>query len=119
MIIGQDLMNAHFNIHPIQPTYHITPSLAIIRTKMGLVFLGQFDTDKFKQWTLSTTETQKMKEILYPNNTNEFDISTVQKEEINNILTFNIFDIKKNLIELICKFLLYLSYANIKNYFIF
>ncbi|KAH9397056.1 hypothetical protein TYRP_003360, partial [Tyrophagus putrescentiae] len=46
MLIGQDLLNAHFNIHPIQPTYHITPSLVIIRTKMGLAFLGQFDIEK-------------------------------------------------------------------------
>ncbi len=119
MIIGQDLLNAHFNIHPIQPTYHITPSLAIIRTKMGIAFLGQFDTEKFKQWTLSTVEAQKMKEALYLKSTDEIDISPAQREEINNILTFNIFDIKKNLIELICKFLLYLSYANIKKYFIF
>ncbi len=103
MIIGQDLLNAHFNIHPIQPTYHITPSLAIIRTKMGIAFLGQFDTDKFKQWILSTTESQKMKEALYPNNTNEFDILTAQNEEVNNILAFTIFDIKKNWIKLLCK----------------
>ncbi len=111
MIIGQDLLNAHFNIHPIQPTYHITPSLTIICTKMGIAFLGQFDTEQFKQWNLSTAESQKMKEALYPNNTDEFDISTAQKEKVNSILTFKI---KKNWIDLICKILLYLSYANTK-----
>ncbi len=107
MIIGQDLLNAHFNIHPIQPTYHITPSLAIIRTKMGIAFLGQFDTDKFKQWTLNRTKIRKIKKKLHSKKTNEIDISSTQKEKINDILTLDISDIKKNLIELICKFYLY------------
>ncbi len=39
MLIGQDLLNAHFNVHPRQPTYHISPSLVLFRTKMGLAFM--------------------------------------------------------------------------------
>ena len=106
MLIGQDLLNAHFNIHPIQPTYHITPSLVIIRTKMGLAFLGQFDIEKFKKWTLSANEIQKMIETLYPKNINKMDMSLAQREEINRILTFNVSLNHQDWIEFISKILL-------------
>ncbi|KAH9390779.1 hypothetical protein TYRP_006363 [Tyrophagus putrescentiae] len=65
MLIGQDLLNAHFNVHPCQPTYHISPSLVLFRTKMGLAFMGQFDTEKFKQWTNSKKKAKEMKIALY------------------------------------------------------
>ena len=97
MFIGQDLLNAHFNMTPLQPAYHITPSLAIIRTKMGLAFIGHFDTEKFKKWSLSATETQKIKETLYPESDgNEFELSLIQKEELNNILTYKVSEIKQS-----------------------
>ncbi len=118
MLIGQDLLNAHFNMQPLQPTYHITPSLAIIRTKMGLAFIGKLDIEKFKQWTLSETEAQKMKETLYSENkkiVNEIEMLPFQKEELNNILTFKISDIKRSWFEYICKILFYfcLCFKNI------
>ena len=106
MIIGQDLLNAHVNLHPFQPTYHITPSLAIIRTAMGPAFVGQFDIEKFKQWTLSTIEAKIMKETLYSEQTDEqlnFDITSDQKDEISKVLLYKVPDVKKNWIEFICK----------------
>ena len=104
MLIGQDLLNAHFNMTPLQPTYHITPSLAIIRTKMGLAFIGHFDTEKFKKWSLSATETQKIKETLYPESDgNEFELSLIQREELNNILTYKVSEIKQSWREFIRK----------------
>ena len=71
MLIGQDLLNAHFNVHPRQPTYHISPSLVLFRTKMGLAFMGQFDTEKFKQWTMSKKKAEKVRKALYSENKNK------------------------------------------------
>ena len=110
MLIGQDLLNAHFNMTPLQPTYHITPSLAIIRTKMGLVFIGKFNTKKFKRWRLTSTEVKRMKKSLYPNNEKRDDIkkiSLVQKEEVDNILTLKVSDIKRNWSQFFCKCFLF------------
>ncbi len=119
MLIGQDLLNAHFNMTPLQPTYHITPSLAIIRTKMGLAFIGKFDKKKFRQWRLNATETQKLKATLYPDNEKSDDIkkiSLVQKEEIDNILTLNVSDIKRNWSQFFCKCFLFYLFSNFFNF---
>lgn len=66
MIIGQDLINRFILMHPYQPTYHVNDSLTITRTKMGLTFAGLFDVEEFSKWTLSSDESQQMKEILSP-----------------------------------------------------
>ncbi len=88
MLIGQDLLNAHFNVHPRQPTYHISPSLVLFRTKMGLAFMGQFDTEKFKHWTISKKKTKEMKIALYSLNKDKAtnQLSTAKKDKISCIL---------------------------------
>lgn len=89
MLIGQDLLNAHFNVHPRQPTYHISSSLMLFRTKMGLAFMGQFDTEKFKQWMMSEKEAEVMKRALYFENkdTTFRRLSPTQEDELCCILT--------------------------------
>ncbi len=122
MLIGQDLLNAHFNMTPLQPTYHITPSLAIIRTKMGLVFIGKFNTKKFKRWRLTSTEVKRMKKALYPDNEksdSRIKISSVQKEKLNNTLAFKVFDIKRSWKEYACKYLAFLKFVTLKIIFLF
>ncbi|KAH9409431.1 hypothetical protein TYRP_010438 [Tyrophagus putrescentiae] len=81
MIIGQDLINEHILMQPRQPTYHISPFLSIVRTKMGLTFSGRFKVERFAKWKLSRRQTKKMKNILYPSeaalNRNNFIISII------------------------------------------
>ena len=122
MVIGQDLLNAHFNMTPLQPTYHITPSLANIRTKMGLAFIGKFDIEKFKQWTLCAVDAETMKKALCPESKsdllNDIEMSPAKREELNKMLTVNISDIKRSWCEYICKCILP-SFANNILYFNF
>lgn len=111
MLIGQDLLNAHFNMTPFQPTYHLSSSLAIIRTKMGLTFTGQFDMKKFLLWNVSETEIKKIKETLYPaknDKKNDDDLSTTQREEIDKLLTFKVANVKQSWSEYTCKNLIFI-----------
>ena len=92
MILGLDLLNRFILMHPHQPIYHITPKLAIIRTKMGLTFSGPFDVEKFAKWKLNLKKSQVLKKTLYPKQSqqnalsNDTLVSVQKKQQLANVL---------------------------------
>lgn len=64
LVIGQDLLSRYFLIKPFQPTYHLTPFLALVRTTMGLTLLGFFEKHNFDKWTPPQEEVARVKEAL-------------------------------------------------------
>ena len=124
MLIGRDLLNAHFITPPYQRSYHITPSLVLFRSAMGLSFMGNFNVKKFSKATLSAVELAKIKATLYPEKysssstqdasderkcTNgktgeKGELTAFQKEEIKRILSFDMATFRRSWSEFICKF---------------
>lgn len=83
MVIGQDLLNRFFMMHPSQPTYHLTRYLSITRTKMGLVLSGYLSARKFFKKTLSLAKAKEMKSTLYPE---LFDQKSLPTEALSSFL---------------------------------
>ena len=105
MLIGQDLINEFILMHPYQPTYHITHTLSIIRTKMGLTFSGYFDVDTFRKLKLSFKKEKKMKKILYPKveSLNKETFSFLDKIQVSKTLRLNINNHNFHYMDYFCK----------------
>ena len=49
---------------PAQPIFHLRPSLALIRTTMGLTLMGKFSREWFETWTPTAKKVMRMKKAL-------------------------------------------------------
>lgn len=118
MYIGQDLLNRHFLMQPYQPVAHLTPSLALLRTKMGLTLLGSFSRATFARWTPTNAQVRKLKEVLLFSSQGsphlesravELEKATRRKvkTQVNESLTFNLSKLrgctKVRLTDFLCK----------------
>ena len=103
-------------MHPFQPTYHLTPSLALTRTKIGLTFSGWLDYQTLNSWKVTPEEVKRIENTLYPeNNSNQpepsFEIKAKQQTtlslqtqtKLNKLLTLKLSSTSLSYVDYYCK----------------
>ena len=111
-------------MHPFQPTYHLTPSLALTRTKIGLTFSGWLDYQTLNSWKVTPEEVKRIENTLYPeNNSNQpepsFEIKAKQQTtlslqtqtKLNKLLTLKLFSTSLIYVDYYCKDCWYAGFA--------
>ena len=89
-------------LRPSQPTFHLSPSLAITRTTMGLTVMGRYSRQELLEgWTPSEEEAGRMRETLLGSckpkrekEEEEEDCEEVKRKEIEEALTVRVCELK-------------------------